>query len=133
MIQPVHKRISITVLAAVVAIVIGSMAITQDAVKQKKSSTRRGDKSNSRPSMIVVLPNGGHSTFYKDSFDGRLPTVRDFHQALVEHNVDHTYIELEGLAHRRTEMIERLRPIWFDYHVESLRRAALENDESLGK
>ncbi len=57
---------------------------------------------------------------------GHLPTVRDFHAALVEHNIDHTYIELEGLGHRRTEMLKTLRPIWFDYHVESLRRAATE-------
>ncbi|MEQ8788141.1 MAG: alpha/beta hydrolase-fold protein [Pirellulaceae bacterium] len=56
--------------------------------------------------------------------DGHLPTVRDFHQALVAQEVDHTYIELEDLKHNRIEMIERLRPIWFDYHVESLRRAA---------
>jgi len=56
--------------------------------------------------------------------DGHLPTVRDFHQALVKQDVDHTYIELEDLKHNRIEMIERLRPIWFDYHVESLRRAA---------
>lgn len=57
---------------------------------------------------------------------GHLPTVRDFHKALVEQEVDHTYIELEGLGHRRTEMIERLKPVWFDYHVESLRRAAID-------
>ncbi|MCA8993614.1 MAG: hypothetical protein KDA88_16620 [Planctomycetaceae bacterium] len=55
---------------------------------------------------------------------GHLPTVREFHVALLEAGVDHTYIELEGLAHKKTEMIARLRPIWFDYHVESLRRAA---------
>ncbi len=55
--------------------------------------------------------------------DGHLPTVRDFHQALLDADVDHTYIELEGLAHQKTEMMERLGPIWFDYHVESLRRA----------
>ncbi|MCA9146852.1 MAG: hypothetical protein KDB05_28935 [Planctomycetales bacterium] len=54
---------------------------------------------------------------------GHLPTIRSFHEHLVEHNVDHTYIELEGLAHNRTEMIKRLEPIWFDYHVESLRQA----------
>ena len=54
---------------------------------------------------------------------GHLSTVRDFHQALVNRKVDHTYIELEGLAHRRTEMIQRLRPVWFDYHVESILRA----------
>jgi enterochelin esterase-like enzyme len=56
--------------------------------------------------------------------DGHLPTVRDFHQHLVTQGVDHTYIELEGLDHNRKEMIERLKPVWFDYHVESLRRAA---------
>jgi endo-1,4-beta-xylanase len=60
---------------------------------------------------------------------GHLPTVRDFHQHLVEHGVDHTYIELEGLAHRRTEMIKRMEPIWFDYHVESIRLAT----EAAGK
>lgn len=54
---------------------------------------------------------------------GHLPTVRDFHQHLVNLGVDHTYIELEGLAHKRTEMMARMAPIWFDYHVESLRRA----------
>jgi enterochelin esterase-like enzyme len=60
---------------------------------------------------------------------GHLPTVRDFHAALVEHSIDHTYIELEGLGHRRTEMIKTLRPIWFNYHVESLRRAAAEHEK----
>jgi len=55
---------------------------------------------------------------------GHLPTIRKFHQHLVDNKVDHSYIELEGLAHKRTEMIERLKPIWFDYHVESLRLAA---------
>ena len=59
---------------------------------------------------------------------GHLPTVREFHAALVEHNIDHTYIELEGLGHRRTEMIKTLRPIWFNYHVESLRLAAAEQN-----
>lgn len=59
---------------------------------------------------------------------GHLPTVREFHQALLEAGIDHTYIELEGLAHKKTEMIARLRPIWFDYHVESLRRASESSD-----
>ena len=54
---------------------------------------------------------------------GHLPTIRQFHQYLIEHRIDHTYIEIEGLTHKRTEMIERLKPIWFDYHVESLRRS----------
>jgi endo-1,4-beta-xylanase len=55
-----------------------------------------------------------------------LPTVRDFHQALVKHGVDHTYLEIEGLAHNQKQMIETFKPVWFDYHVESLRRATAE-------
>ena len=55
---------------------------------------------------------------------GHIVTIRDFHRHLLENGVDHTYIELEGLAHNRTEIVERLKAIWFDYHVESLRRAA---------
>ncbi len=55
--------------------------------------------------------------------DGHLPTVRDFHQALLDHGIDHTYVELEGMGHNRTQMIAQLAPIWFDYHVESLRRS----------
>ena len=51
---------------------------------------------------------------------GHLRTVRDFHQHLVALNLDHTYIEIEGLAHKRTQMISLLRPIWFDYHFRSL-------------
>jgi endo-1,4-beta-xylanase len=58
--------------------------------------------------------------------DGHLPSVRDFHQALVKHGVDHTYLEIEGLAHNQKQMIATFRPIWFDYHVESMRRAAAE-------
>jgi endo-1,4-beta-xylanase len=55
---------------------------------------------------------------------GHVPTVRDFHKALLDTGVDHTYMEIEGLAHKRAEMIARYQGIWFDYHVESLRRAA---------
>lgn len=54
--------------------------------------------------------------------DGHLPTVRDFHQHLTALKIDHTYIELKDLAHRRTEMMQQLGPIWFNHHVESLRR-----------
>lgn len=54
--------------------------------------------------------------------DGHIKTVREYHQALLEHGVDHTYMEIEGLAHKRTEMIARYESIWFEYHVESLRR-----------
>ena len=54
--------------------------------------------------------------------DGHIHTVREYHQALLDAGVDHTYMEIEGLAHKRTEMIARYADIWFDYHVESLRR-----------
>jgi endo-1,4-beta-xylanase len=54
---------------------------------------------------------------------GHLPTVREFHQALLAAGVDHTYMEIEGLAHKRTEMVARYQGIWFEYHIESLRRA----------
>lgn len=56
--------------------------------------------------------------------DGHLPTVRKYHQALLDAGVDHTYMEIEGLAHKRTEMVARYEAIWFDYHVESFRRAS---------
>jgi hypothetical protein len=53
-----------------------------------------------------------------------LPSVREFHEALLELGIDHTYIEAESPAHNQDKLIERFRPIWFDYHVESLRLAA---------
>ncbi|MCA8987581.1 MAG: hypothetical protein KDA78_08075 [Planctomycetaceae bacterium] len=52
---------------------------------------------------------------------GHLPTIRNFHQALLEAGLDHTYLEIEGLGHNRTQMINLYRLIWFDYHIESLR------------
>jgi enterochelin esterase-like enzyme len=55
---------------------------------------------------------------------GHLPSVRQFHQALLDAGVDHTYMEIEGLAHNHKEMLSRYQAIWFDYHVESLRRNA---------
>lgn len=58
--------------------------------------------------------------------DGHLPTVREYHQALLDAGVDHTYTEFEGLAHNQKEMIARLKAVWFDYHIESLRRAGAE-------
>lgn len=57
----------------------------------------------------------------KDS--DHLPSIREFHGALLKAGVDHTYVEIEGLAHERTKMIEQFSPIWFDYHVESMRLA----------
>ena len=56
---------------------------------------------------------------------GHLATIRDFHRALVEAGVDHTYLEIEGLGHAKKPIIDRYREIWFDYHVESLRHAAI--------
>jgi enterochelin esterase-like enzyme len=55
--------------------------------------------------------------------DTHITTVRQYHQALLDSGVDHTYMEIEDLAHVRTEMIRRYEAIWFDYHVESFRRA----------
>lgn len=55
---------------------------------------------------------------------GHIKTIRDWHQHLLEINIDHTYIELEGLGHKRPEMMKTLKPIWFDYHVESMRQAS---------
>lgn len=52
-----------------------------------------------------------------------LITVRDFHQALLDAQVDHTYMEIEGQGHGRKPIIDLYQDIWFDYHVESLRRA----------
>lgn len=55
---------------------------------------------------------------------GHIQTIRDFHQHLLRLGIDHTYIELEGLGHQRHRMIDVLKPIWFDYHAESIKRAA---------
>lgn len=52
-----------------------------------------------------------------------LMTIRDFHHALLDAGVDHTYIEAEGLGHKKKPIIDRYRDIWFDYHVESIRQA----------
>jgi len=57
---------------------------------------------------------------------GHIRTIRDWHQHLLAENIDHTYIELEGLAHKRTEMMQRMQDVWFDYHVESLKRVGTE-------
>lgn len=54
---------------------------------------------------------------------GHLGTVRQFHQKLLDLKIDHTYLEIEGLAHKRTQMRNMSKKTWFDYHVESLRRS----------
>ncbi|MEZ6127924.1 MAG: alpha/beta hydrolase-fold protein [Planctomycetaceae bacterium] len=81
------------------------------AVSQKNADRIR---KNLRIQIACGTKDGGH-----------LPTIRDFHQHLVELGIDHTYIELEGLGHKRTEMMDRLKPVWFNYHVESMRQADL--------
>lgn len=53
-----------------------------------------------------------------------LPTVREYHAALLAAGVDHTYTEVEGLAHEHDKLVKLYAPIWFDYHAESFRRAA---------
>ncbi|MEM0927241.1 MAG: alpha/beta hydrolase-fold protein, partial [Planctomycetota bacterium] len=42
------------------------------------------------PAVIMVLPNGGHSTFYKYSADGRFPIESTFINELIPH-IDKTY------------------------------------------
>lgn len=54
---------------------------------------------------------------------GHIKTIRDWHALLRELNIDHTYIELDRLGHKRTEMIRRMRPVWFDHHVTAMARA----------
>jgi endo-1,4-beta-xylanase len=56
--------------------------------------------------------------------DGHLPTVRDFHAALLAAGVDHTYLEVEGLNHEHDKLVTMYRTTWFDYHAESFRRSA---------
>ena len=56
--------------------------------------------------------------------EGHLPSVREFHAALLAAGVDHTYLEVEGLAHEHDKLVSLYRPVWFDYHAESFRRAA---------
>ena len=55
---------------------------------------------------------------------GHLATVREFHQALLDAEVDHTYLEIETQGHAKKPIIDLYRDIWFDYHVASLRLAA---------
>ena len=56
--------------------------------------------------------------------DGQLPTVRDFHSALLAAGVDHTYLEVEGLAHEHDKLVNQYRTSWYDYHAESFRRSS---------
>ncbi len=57
---------------------------------------------------------------------GHLKSVREYHEALVEAGVEHTYWEVEGLDHNQRKMIEGRKDTWFDFHIESLRLAGAE-------
>lgn len=52
---------------------------------------------------------------------GHLVTIREFHRVLLELDVDHTYLEIEGMGHNRVATMNLYSKIWFDYQVESLR------------
>jgi enterochelin esterase-like enzyme len=52
---------------------------------------------------------------------GHLPTVREYHAALTEAGIAHSYFEVEGLGHSQKKMIDGRIATWFDFHVESLR------------
>ena len=54
---------------------------------------------------------------------GHLGTIREFHQALLAAGVDHTYLAIEGRGLNKNQMIDMYREVWFDFHVESLKRA----------
>ena len=48
--------------------------------------------------------------------------MREYHTALLATNIDHTYLEVEGLAHEHNKLVNLYRTTWFDYHTESFRR-----------
>ena len=56
--------------------------------------------------------------------DTHLPTNRLYHEALLHHGVDHTYVEYEDMRHDGSAAMIRLnKEQWYDYHFESMRRA----------
>ncbi|MCB1093136.1 MAG: hypothetical protein KDL87_16475, partial [Verrucomicrobiae bacterium] len=62
----------------------------------------RGILDGKWPPMIVALPNGGRSTFYKDSHDGRFPIETMFIREFIPH-VDATYRTIAGREGRCIE------------------------------
>jgi endo-1,4-beta-xylanase len=52
-----------------------------------------------------------------------LTTVREFHAALTAAGAEHSYFEVAELAHNQQKMIDGRKDTWFDFHIESLRRA----------
>ncbi len=49
-----------------------------------------------------------------------LITVREYHEALTQAGVPHSYFEVEGLDHNQKKMIDGRKATWFDFHLESL-------------
>jgi enterochelin esterase-like enzyme len=58
--------------------------------------------------------------------DGHLPTVREYHMALTKSGVEHNYFEVPDLAHNQKQMIDGRRDTWFNFHVESMRKAGAD-------
>lgn len=50
-----------------------------------------------------------------------LVSVREFHQALTEAGMPHSYFEVEGLDHNQKKMIDGRKATWFDFQIESLK------------
>jgi enterochelin esterase-like enzyme len=50
-----------------------------------------------------------------------LTSVREYHAALTESGVPHSYFEVEGLDHNQRRMIDGRKATWFDFHIESLK------------
>lgn len=50
-----------------------------------------------------------------------LVSVREYHEALTQAGVKHSYFEVEGLDHNQKKMIDGRKATWFDFHVESLK------------
>jgi len=50
-----------------------------------------------------------------------LKTVREYHAALDELGVKHTYFEVEGLDHNQKTMINGRKNSWFNFHIDSFK------------
>ncbi len=50
-----------------------------------------------------------------------LITVREYHEALTQAGVPHSYFEVEGLDHNQKKMIDGRKATWFDFQIESLK------------
>jgi S-formylglutathione hydrolase FrmB len=50
-----------------------------------------------------------------------LVSVREFHQALTEAGMPHSYFEVDGLDHNQKKMIDGRKTTWFDFQIESLK------------